>query len=254
MSLETLARRDRLVTALGLVGLGGLAWLHVAHMALGMDRGAGVGVPLSAAWSPREVALTFVMWVVMMAAMMVPAAGPMILAFATINRRQAPGAGPPVPTGIFLVGYLAVWAGFSLVATLGQWALTWAALLSPVTLSVTPVVGSLLLLAAGGYQFTPLKARCLARCQSPIGFILSEWREGPRGALVMGLRHGAFCVGCCWVLMALLFAAGVMNLFWIAAIAALVLLEKLSPAPRAMSWGAGALLLAWGGWLLLHAL
>jgi predicted metal-binding membrane protein len=117
----------------------------------------------------------------------------------------------------------------------------------------TPFVGGLLLIAAGVYQLTPLKRACLARCQSPLGFVLSQWREGPGGAVVMGLRHGAFCVGCCWLLMALLFVAGVMNLFWVAAIAAFVLAEKLVPL-AAVSWGAGVVLVASGAWLLSRGL
>jgi predicted metal-binding membrane protein len=196
----------------------------------------------------------FLMWTVMMIAMMVPSAGPMILAFATINRRRAAAGGLAVPTAIFLAGYLVAWTAVSLVATLAQWALQAVALLAPETLSVTPVAGGLLLLAAGIWQLTPIKYACLARCQSPLGFILSEWREGGRGAFVMGLRHGVFCVGCCWTLMALLFVAGVMNLLWVAAIAAFVLVEKIAPPGRLVSWVSGAVLLAWGAWVLARAL
>jgi predicted metal-binding membrane protein len=122
------------------------------------------------------------------------------------------------------------------------------------TLEVTPLAGGILLIAAGVSQLTPLKLACLSRCQTPLGFILTEWREGARGAVVMGIRHGAFCVGCCWSLMALLFVAGVMNLLWVAVIAAFVLVEKLMPPGRAVSWGAGAILLAWGAWVLLRAI
>jgi predicted metal-binding membrane protein len=193
------------------------------------------------------------MWVIMMVAMMVPSASPMILTFATINARRAVTGGPVVPTAVFLAGYLLVWSAFSLAATLLQWGLGALALLIPETLVATPVAGAVLLLVAGIWQLTPLKRACLARCRSPLGFVLAEWREGARGALIMGLRHGAFCVGCCWTLMALLFVAGVMNLLWVTAIAAFVLVEKLLPPGRAVSWIAGVVLLAWGAFVLVRA-
>jgi predicted metal-binding membrane protein len=178
----------------------------------------------------------------------------MMLTFVTINRRRAASGTAAVPTAIFLAGYLVVWSAFSLLAAALQWGLQTAALMSAATLKATPLLGALLLIAAGVYQLTPLKYACLARCQSPLSFILTEWREGARGAFVMGLRHGAFCVGCCWALMALLFAAGVMNLLWVAAIAALVLAEKLMPPGRLVSWSAGIVLLAWGAWALVRVL
>jgi predicted metal-binding membrane protein len=252
VSLEALIRRDRAVAGSGLAALAILAWAYLLHMSA-MDMGGSMAMPVHDAWTPGQFLLTFAMWVVMMIAMMVPSAGPMILTFATINRRRASAGGPAVPTAVFVAGYLAIWSAFSLVATLGQWALGAAALMSPATLRATPVAGGVLLLAAGLYQVTPLKRVCLARCRSPIGFVLAEWRDGPRGALVMGIRHGAFCVGCCWALMALLFVAGVMNLLWVAAIAGFVLLEKVTPPGRAVSWAAGAALLAWGAWVLVQA-
>jgi predicted metal-binding membrane protein len=146
-----------------------------------------------------------------------------------------------------------VWTTFSLAAAVGQSALAAAAAISPARLSATSMVGGGLLVLAGVYELTPLKAACLSRCQSPLGFILSEWRDGLGGAFVMGIRHGAFCVGCCWALMALLFVAGVMNLVWVAAIAAFVLVEKLVPRGRLVSWTAGAVLIAWGVWVLVRS-
>jgi predicted metal-binding membrane protein len=142
-----------------------------------------------------------------------------------------------------------MWTAFAAAATLAQWALQQHAVVEPATLAVGPLVGGALLVAAGLYQFTPLKRACLSRCQSPLSFILNEWREGRRGAFLMGVRHGVFCVGCCWALMALLFAAGVMNLLWVGAIAVFVLLEKVVPAGRVLSLAAGALLVAWGVWV-----
>jgi predicted metal-binding membrane protein len=256
VSVEALVRRDRTLAAAGLAALVALAWLYLLHMAGNMAPAApaGMAMPMPHPWGPGELLLTFLMWVIMMVAMMVPAASPMILTFATINRRRQDSGNPAVPTAVFLAGYLVIWSAFSLLAALAQWGLQAAALLAPHTLRVTPVAGALLLLAAGVYQLTPLKYACLARCQSPLGFILGEWREGARGAFVMGVRHGAFCVGCCWALMALLFAAGVMNLVWVAAIAGLVLVEKMAPPGRAVSWAAGAVLIAWGGWVLARSL
>jgi len=259
VSVEGLLRRDRSIAALGLAGLAIVAWAYLVHMArsmgsMDMPDGTKMAMPMPEAWTPGQSFLMFLMWTVMMIAMMVPSASPMILTFATINRRRAASGGPAVPTAVFLAGYLVTWTAFSLLATLLQWALQSVALLAPETLSVTPALGGVLLLAAGLWQITPLKHACLARCQSPLGFILSEWRDGARGAFVMGLRHGAFCVGCCWTLMALLFVAGVMNLLWVAAIAAFVLVEKLTPPGRAVSWAAGVLLLAWGAWVLARSL
>ncbi|HET7876610.1 MAG TPA: DUF2182 domain-containing protein [Methylomirabilota bacterium] len=261
MEIEALIRRDRAIAAAGVAALALLAWLYVIRLAgqmrsMDMAPAAGAAMPMAMPepWGAGQFALAFLMWAVMMVAMMVPAASPMLLTFATINRRRASIGTATVPTGIFLGGYLVVWSAFSLLATLAQWALGRAALLAPDTLRAAPWVGGALLLAAGIYQFTPLKHVCLARCQSPIGFILTEWREGPHGAFVMGLRHGIFCVGCCWALMALLFVAGVMNLLWIAALAVLVLVEKLVPAERLISWTSGALLLAWGAWILVRNL
>lgn len=256
MNVEALARRDRTLALLGLAGLTLLAWAFLVRMAREMAAHASMGMamPMPAAWDAGRGLLTFLMWAIMMVAMMVPSAAPMIAIFATINRRRAESGTAAVPTAIFLAGYLVVWSAFSLVATLGQGALQWAALLSPSTLRAAPVAGGVLLLVAGAYQLTPLKYACLSRCQSPLGFVMTEWREGRAGAFVMGLRHGAFCVGCCWALMTLLFVAGVMNLLWVAALAALVLVEKVAPWPRAVSWAVGGILLGGGVWVLARGL
>ena len=259
MDVEALIRRDRAIAAAGVAALALLAWAYLIRLAgrmeaMDMAPVASAAMPMAAPSGAGPFGLTVLMWVVMMVAMMVPTASPMIVTFATVNRRRAAPGTPPVPTAVFLAGYLAVWSAFSLLAAGAQWGLQRAALLAPTTLEAAPRVGGVLLLAAGVYQFTPLKRVCLARCQSPVGFVLTEWREGPRGAFIMGLRHGAFCVGCCWALMALLFVAGVMNLLWVAALAALVLAEKLVPSERLTSWTAGTLLLAWGGWVLVRSL
>jgi predicted metal-binding membrane protein len=171
----------------------------------------------------------FLMWAVMMVAMMVPTAAPMILIFANVNRKRQEQERPYVPTAVFLSGYLLVWTGFSVLATLAQWGLHEAALLSPMMVSTSSILGGILLLAAGIFQWTPLKYACLKHCRSPLSFLMTDWREGYRGALIMGLKHGSYCTGCCWFLMALLFVAGVMNLLWVATITAFVLVEKAVP-------------------------
>ena len=246
---------DRAIVSIGLLGVAGLGWLYIVRLGREMAAMAdmAMAMPQMTPWDLADFVLTFLMWAVMMVAMMVPSASPMILTFATINRKRLADETPLIRTGLFLVGYLLVWAGYSLLAALGQWGLHAAALITP-AMVVTPWLGGILLVAAGVYQFTSLKDVCLSRCQSPFGFILTQWREGAAGALVMGLRHGAFCVGCCWVLMALLFVAGVMNLLWVAAIAAFVLLEKVAPLGRVVSRLAGAILILWGAWLLARAL
>jgi predicted metal-binding membrane protein len=255
LSIEALIRRDRAIAASGLAGLAVLAWLYLLRMAGQMsEMDMAPTMPMPGGSGAVYFLLTFLMWAVMMVAMMAPGASPMLLTFATINRRRAAQGTASVPLAIFLAGYLVMWSAFSLLAAGLQWGLQAAALMSAATLKATPVVGGVLLIAAGIYQLTPLKYTCLARCQSPLGFIMTEWREGAGGAFVMGVRHGAFCVGCCWALMALLFVAGVMNLLWVAAIAAFVLVEKLVPPGRLVSWSAGAALVTWGAWVLLRAL
>ena len=154
---------------------------------------------------------------------------------------------PYVPTGVFLSGYLLVWSGFSAAATLANWGLHANSLLSSMMgTSTSSYLGGALLMTAGAFQWSPLKSACLTHCRSPLGFLMSDWREGTGGALRMGLRHGAYCVGCCWTLMGLLFVLGVMNLLWIAALAAFVLLEKVAPGGRRFSRGTGLLLFGWG--------
>ena len=236
-------RRDTTIVGLGLAGVALLAWADLLHMSRAMAETASMAAmgmgPAEHSWDSAELLMTFLMWAVMMVAMMVPSATPMILAFATVNRNRAARGGPFVATTIFLAGYVAVWTAFSLLASAAQWSLHSVALLNPETMTVAPWIGGGLLIAAGVFQLSPLKNRCLARCRSPFDFLTFEWREGSRGALTMGVRHGAFCTGCCWLLMLLLFVAGVMNLLWVAAIAAFVLVEKLLPRGRWLSY-AGA--------------
>ena len=228
--------RDRAIVWAGVLGLAALAWGYLIHLHRGMGAAPGGGMgtmsgmgPVLAPWTGTDALVTLAMWVVMMVAMMLPSAAPVILLFATVNRRRCEQGGVAVPTAVFVLAYLLMWGAFSVAATGAQWGLQTVALLSPAMATTSPVLGGVLLIAAGVYQLTPLKAVCLARCRSPLGFLMTEWREGVKGALRMGVRHGTYCLGCCWVLMTLLFAAGVMNLLWVAAITAFVLLEKVAP-------------------------
>jgi predicted metal-binding membrane protein len=239
-------RRDRVVVVVGLLGLAALAWVYVVRLA--MPRGpADMSMPMApATWSVEELGWLATMWAVMMVAMMIPSAAPAILLYADVSRRRRVQAVPAVSAGWFTLGYLLAWTAFAIVAATAQWILHAAALLSPAMTSASPLLGGALLIAAGVYQWLPLKSRCLTHCRSPIGFFAAEWREGLGGALAMGLRHGVHCVGCCWLLMALLFVAGVMNLLWIAVIAGFVLVEKLVPGGRVVGRMAGAALMGWG--------
>jgi predicted metal-binding membrane protein len=248
-ALETVLKRDWTLVLSGLVGISALAWVYVAYLAWGMqpmDMAMEMAMPRMQSWSVLDLVLLFIMWAVMMVAMMVPAAASMILTFATISRRRREQHQPYVPTAVFLAGYILVWMGFSVLATLAQWVLHTAALLSPMMVSTSPVLGGVLLVVAGIFQWTPLKYTCLTRCRSPLGFLTTEWREGTWGALIMGLKHGGYCTGCCWVLMALLFVAGVMNLVWVATITAFVLMEKLVPRGDLIGRVAGGLLILAG--------
>ena len=180
-------------------------------------------------WTATEFALRLAMWAVMMVAMMVPTAAQMTLMYAAVARKAAAQHSPLAPTSVFVTGYIAMWTIFSLVATTAQLALDQAALLSPMMVSKSPTFGAALLISAGVYQLTPLKNACLTNCRAPAHFLSRYWRTGNLGAFQMGLRLGTYCVGCCWILMGLLFVGGVMNLLWIAAIAIFVLLEKTIP-------------------------
>jgi predicted metal-binding membrane protein len=248
MTLERVLLRDRAVAASALAVVTATAWTVLVRMQEAMM--PGTAMPGAHRWSSLDVTLLLLMWVVMMVAMMLPSAAPMILLFASIYRGRRERASPAVPTAIFAAGYLILWTGFSMAAALSQTALHHAALLSPSMAATSPLLDGLLLVVAGVYQWLPLKAACLGRCRSPLHFFGSEWREGRQGALVMGMRHGLFCVGCCWALMTLLFVAGVMNLTWVAAIAALVLVERVVPQGVWIGRAGGALLAAAGVWML----
>jgi predicted metal-binding membrane protein len=251
-------RHDRAVVlgSLGVVIV--LAWVYLAlgagiDMAT-MDMGGGRTMVMLPAWSPAYGFVVFLMWAVMMVAMMLPSAAPVTLLVAGIaKKRRETGTAAGAGAAPFVIGYLAVWLAFAAVATLLQWGLDEAALLSDTMALGNTLVAGAVLVAAGIYQWTPLKEACLRHCRSPLDFLLFHWREGAVGALVSGLRHGTFCLGCCWMLMALLFVGGIMNLAWIAGIALLVLIEKTLPLGGRMGRAAGVVLVLCGAVTLAMA-
>ena len=256
-TLERLLKRDRAIVVSGIILVSVLAWFYLfslAHDMQSMRMDVALDQPLMKPWGLVEFSLTFVMWAVMMVGMMLPSAAPMILLFATVNRKRSERGKPFVATAVFALAYITVWAGFSLFATSAQWVLQSKALLSQQMASTSPVLGGVVLLGAGVFQWTSLKRMCLTHCRTPLDFLMFEWRDGEWGAFLMGLRHGVFCLGCCWVLMALLFVTGVMNLLWVAIIAAVVLIEKAAPSGLWIGRVAGLLLIAWGVWMVAEAL
>lgn len=223
---------------LTLMGWGFLAWI-----AFDMDSPfAQLTMPGSPAWSTGNVLAVWAMWAVMMAAMMLPSALPMILTFVDVSAR----AGEPMRGRSFVVAYLATWFAFSAGATAAQWLLQRIGWVNPMIVSTSVLLTGALLLVAGVYQFSPLKRVCLSHCRTPIGFLLGEWRGGVAGAFRMGLRHGLFCIGCCWALMALLFVGGVMNLAWIAALSVAVAVEKMLPRGERVAAALGVILIVAG--------
>jgi predicted metal-binding membrane protein len=249
-----LLRRQRVVILAALAAIAALAWLYL-FLAAGDMTAAMAGMDRTMVMPPRgpiELVLLFAMWWVMMVGMMLPGVTPMILTFATVNRNRRARGEPYVPSALFAAGYLLAWGAFSLAATLVQEGLERAALLSPMDMTTdSRLLGGVLFLAAGLYQFTPVKLACLRFCRSPLDFVVNHWRDGPAGALRMGITHGLYCLGCCWTLMLLLFVGGVMNLLWAAVLAIVVLIEKLTAGPWIGRAG-GALLVAYGTWLLAY--
>jgi predicted metal-binding membrane protein len=217
--------------------------------------GQGLMMPAGAPWQPIEFAYVFAMWAVMMIGMMTPSVAPMILIYARVGKQADMSGQPFAASAWFAAGYLVAWTAFSLAATFAQWALQRAALLTPMMESASNVLGGVMLIAAGVYQWTPVKEACLSYCQAPLTFIMRHggFRREATGALTLGFRHGLYCIGCCWAFMLLLFVGGVMNLLWIAALAMLVLFEKTVPFGKSVSRVAGVAFIAMGAWLLLHS-
>ena len=229
-----------------------LAWSYLLHLdremssSMAHDRMmAEMGMTMDMPRTPADVLFTFAMWAVMMIGMMAGPATPMLLLFAGMQRTRASG---PVPMALplFGLGYLAVWTAFSACAAIAQEALHRAALLSPAMAASSPQVAGAILIAAGAYQLTPFKGACLTQCRSPLGFLMNRWRDGASGAFRMGVSHGLYCLGCCWALMCVLFAVGVMNLLWVAALTILVLLEKVGPFGAMAARVTGVIMIAVG--------
>jgi predicted metal-binding membrane protein len=266
-ALEAVLRRDRGVVLAALAIITALAWTDLVWLAHdmsmgGMDMdgfrmipaGQGLMMPAKAPWQPVEFAYVLAMWIVMMIGMMTPSAAPMILIYARVGRQAAMAGQPFAASAWFASGYFLAWIAFSLAATSTQWALERAALLTPAMEGASNVLGGILLIVAGLYQWTPLKEACLSYCQAPLSFIMRHggFRAEPRGAVALGFRHGLYCIGCCWSLMLLLFVGGIMNLFWIAALAALVLAEETVSFGKLISRLAGLGFIA-AGFLLLFS-
>ncbi|HEX6118998.1 MAG TPA: DUF2182 domain-containing protein [Dongiaceae bacterium] len=267
-ALESLLRRDRRITAGALLAIGFVAWAYVlwlagamrmpgmASAALRMDANplGPAMLPHDQPWGAVEFVLMFAMWAIMMIGMMVPSSAPMVLLYTRVGRKAMADGSPIAGAWWFFGGYLLVWTVFSLGAATAQWGLDRAALLTASMAGASDRLGAVILLAAGCYQFTPLKAACLSKCQAPLAFIQRHggFRRDPRGALALGLRHGSYCVGCCWALMALLFVVGVMNVLWLAAIAAFALLERILPPAWPVSRLGGIALIAAALWLLVR--
>ena len=267
-SPSALRRHELVAVVSAFVGTTALAWLYLARLAssmggpsmdpgMPMSPGMSMDMPMGVTglrpWGGVEFSMTLLMWMVMMVGMMVPTAMPMTLIYMGVVRKAKEDGAVVAPTLVFVTGYVGVWALFSVLATTGQWALESAALLSPMMVSTSPLLGAGLLVLAGAYQLTPAKQACLAHCRSPVHFIAHHWRQGISGALRMGASHGLYCLGCCWALMLLLFVGGVMNLLWIAAIAFFVLLEKVLPYGRVPSWVAGMAMIVAGVVLAVRA-
>jgi predicted metal-binding membrane protein len=243
-SLESLLRRDRTIVGGALAGMVLLSWsyilvgagtgmsaLQMSGLPTGMRMNSPIAVLQPAPWTVGYALVIFFMWWLMMLAMMLPSAAPMILLFAALTRKRREAGAPFMGTGLFVSGYLAVWGAFSAIAVTVQWQLERIALLSAMMLTKSMLLGAWLLIGAGVWQFTPLKHACLMHCRSPAEFLTHHWRKTRAGAFQMGVRHGAYCLGCCWMLMLLLFYGGVMNIYWIAGLSILVVVEKIVP-PR----------------------
>jgi len=252
--LESLLRRDRWLIGGSLVAAIVLSWAWIVPMAFDMYgpmRGSAAWM-MPSTWDMGHLALLFAMWVVMMAGMMLPSAAPAFLLYAGVIRRSPDGARTPAHVYAFAGGYLLVWTVFSLAATVLQRLLAGWLLLSPMMDAQDSKFGGALLIAAGVFQFTPMKRACLESCRSPAEFITTHWRAGVAGGFYLGVAHGLFCLGCCWALMLLLFVGGVMNLWWIAALTVFVLLEKLAPFGAQGGRFSGLPICAVGVWCLLR--
>ena len=247
-------RPDRAIAMSAVVAITALSWLYLAFMNLshsghGM---AGMATPGMTSEPLEQFAAAFLMWAIMMVAMMLPTAAPAIGMFGSFAAKRPSATGSAPSTLLFILGYVAVWTAYSAFAAAGQVALSHASLLAPALQSTSVVLSASLLVAAGGFQFTPLKDACLTQCRSPFPFLLAHWRDGKLGAFALGMQHGGYCVGCCWALMGLMFVFGSVNLLWMGALSLFMLGEKIAPASWRLSRGAGVLSILWGLFLAVE--
>ena len=233
--------------------LAALAWAYTVFLGIQHTSmtGGGMVMPAMMKWTATDFVFMLVMWAVMMFAMMLPSVTPTVMIFGRVREKREAAGRVFAPTGAFVIGYLLAWVGFSLLATAANWLLHSSGSMSSMMGNVAPEVGGALLIAAGVFQWTPLKNACLDHCRSPMSFLMQHWREGSSGAALMGIHHGAYCLGCCWILMLLLFVLGVMNLPWVAVLTIVVLAEKTLPHGKILSRGLGLLLIGWGAWLII---
>jgi predicted metal-binding membrane protein len=203
-------------------------------------------MPMTPTWTSVDFILLFLMWLVMMIAMMTPSVSPLVLIFAKLNRQRKQQERPFINAVFLVAGYFLVWAAFSLAATALQWLLQQVSLLSPDMKTTSKILGSIILITTGIFQFTPLKQTCLGHCRTPLDFVWQHWKEGKAGALKMGIENGVYCLGCCWMLMVLLFVTGIMNLLWVAIIAVFVLIEKFLSQIKWIPYLAGTALILYG--------
>jgi len=237
--------QTRAVVVIGLVGLATGSWFYLGVVAARMDEmSSALAMPMTSAWSPVQATLMVAMWAVMMAAMMVPSAVPMVLTYDRLDRGAPQGR--LGSAGLFVAGYVVVWSAFAVGAAGLQWVLQTMALVDGMGETTQQALAGLLLIGAGVFQFSPVKKRSLGACRTPMGFLTTSWREGRSGALRMGLHHGSLCLRCCWALMILLFVLGVMNLFWVALLAIFVLAEKIARRGEAISMIGGVVMIVWG--------
>jgi predicted metal-binding membrane protein len=241
-----------MVVAASLVGITALAWAYLGYQYWAMEHMdlVDMAMPGAQQWGLWDLLLVFTMWAIMMMGMMAPSASPVVLLFTRIQIGRHAHGQSVIASWLFLLGYLSAWTGFSLAVTLVQWGMHATMLISPAMVGTSPLLGGAVLVAAGIYQWSPAKHACLNHCRSPMGFLLGEWRDGSWGAINMGLRHGIYCIGCCWLLMLVLFVVGVMNLLWVALLAVLVLLEKTLQKGPWLSRVTGLALIGWGSWML----
>ncbi len=248
--MESLLQREQLLAFSCLVMVILISWGTMLHMS-GEMFGSGMEITLAclAHQGTDAIAHSFIMWTIMMVAMMFPSATPMILMFTIVNQQQGKTQRPLMPTGLFVLGYFLVWTVYSALASVVQWGFHASALLGHNLAITSPLLGGVFLVAAGVFQWTPFREACMSKCRSPLGFLMAEWREGRLGALIMGLKHGLNCIGCCWLLMLLSFVLGIMNILWMAIVTVFMLIEKAYPGSQWVSRATGLILIAWGLWI-----